>query len=81
MNAKLFAVLSAHANGSLDVSAPHVRSTTCFRRHASAERSYTHTVTDISGAWDALRKRAGVQCRLHDLRHTAATKMAEAGVP
>ena len=29
----------------------------------------------------ALRTKAGVQCRLHDLRHTAATKMAEAGVP
>ena len=26
-------------------------------------------------------KAAGVQCPLHDLRHTAATKMAEAGVP
>jgi integrase len=32
-------------------------------------------------AWATLRKRAGVICRLHDLRHTAATKMAEAGVP
>ena len=38
-------------------------------------------ITDITGAWEALRKRTGVQCRLHDLRHTAATKMAEAGVP
>ena len=26
-------------------------------------------------------RREGVQCRLHDLRHTTATKMAEAGVP
>jgi integrase len=38
-------------------------------------------VTDVTGAWKALRKAAGVQCRLHDLRHTAATKMAEAGIP
>ena len=38
-------------------------------------------ITDISSAWDTLRKRAGVRCRLHDLRHTVATKMAEAGVP
>jgi integrase len=38
-------------------------------------------VGDITTAWDGLRERAGVQCRLHDLRHTAATKMAEAGVP
>src|SRR5258708_23949905 len=32
-------------------------------------------------AWNELRKRAKVSCRLHDLRHTAATKMAEAGTP
>ena len=41
----------------------------------------TRPITDVTSAWEALRKRAGVQCRLHDLRHTAATKMAEAGVP
>lgn len=38
-------------------------------------------ITDITGAWDALRKKTGVRCRLHDLRHTAATKMCEAGIP
>lgn len=38
-------------------------------------------IRDITTAWDALRVRSGVRCRLHDLRHTAATKMAEAGVP
>jgi integrase len=38
-------------------------------------------VGDITTAWDTLRERCGVQCRLHDLRHTAATKMAEAGAP
>jgi integrase len=41
----------------------------------------TRAITDITGAWDALRKRAGVKCRFHDLRHRAATRMAEAGVP
>jgi integrase len=41
----------------------------------------TRPVGDITSAWDTLRERCGVQCRLHDLRHTAATKMAEAGVP
>jgi integrase len=38
-------------------------------------------ITDISSAWDSLRERAGVTCRLHDMRHTVATKMAEAGTP
>ena len=41
----------------------------------------TRPITDLSGSWSALRERAGVKCRLHDLRHTAATKMCEAGVP
>ena len=41
----------------------------------------TRPVGDITSAWDLLRERCGVRCRLHDLRHTAATKMAEAGVP
>jgi integrase len=40
----------------------------------------TRPVSDITTAWDRLRRAARVQCRLHDLRHTAATKMAEAGV-
>jgi integrase len=35
----------------------------------------------IKTSWNTVRRRAGVQCRLHDLRHTVATKMAEAGVP
>jgi len=41
----------------------------------------TKPIGDITSAWDTLRERCGVQCRFHDLRHTAATKMAEAGVP
>lgn len=39
----------------------------------------TRPIRDITTAWDALRKRAGVSCRFHDLRHTAATKLAESG--
>jgi integrase len=41
----------------------------------------TKPVGDITTAWDALREHTGIQCRLHDLRHTTATKMAEAGTP
>jgi hypothetical protein len=41
----------------------------------------TRPVGDITSAWNALRDRCGVHCRFHDLGHTAATKMAEAGVP
>jgi integrase len=38
-------------------------------------------ISTMKSSWTSLRDDAGVQCRLHDLRHTAATKMAEAGVP
>jgi integrase len=37
--------------------------------------------TTIKTAWNSLRRKAGVKCRLHDLRHTALTKLAEAGTP
>lgn len=32
-------------------------------------------------AWSKVRAAANVDCRLHDLRHTARTKTAETGVP
>lgn len=41
----------------------------------------TRSVTDISSGWDLVREATGVSCRLHDLRHTFCTRLAEAGVP
>jgi integrase len=32
-------------------------------------------------AWESAKKRAGISCRFHDLRHTGCTRMLEAGVP
>ena len=32
-------------------------------------------------AWEAAKKRAGVKCRFHDLRHAGCTRMLENGVP
>jgi integrase len=37
--------------------------------------------TTLKTVWGSIRDEAKVFCRLHDLRHTALTKMAEAGVP
>ena len=41
----------------------------------------TRPTTTLKTAWGSIRAVAKVNCRLHDLRHTAATKMAEAGTP
>jgi integrase len=41
----------------------------------------TRPVTTIKSSWESVREDAGVECRFHDLRHTAYTKMVEAGVP
>jgi integrase len=32
-------------------------------------------------AWESAKRRAGVSCRFHDLRHTGCTRMLEAGAP
>ncbi len=40
----------------------------------------TRHATDITWGWDQLRKGTGVRCRIHDLRHTFATRLAENGV-
>jgi integrase len=41
----------------------------------------TRPVTTIKSAWESVRETSKVQCRFHDLRHTAITKLAEQGVP
>ena len=41
----------------------------------------TVPMQSINSSWERVRTAAGLSCRLHDMRHTAATKMAEAGVP
>jgi len=44
-------------------------------------RAFISVLTDVKHGWNTLRKAAGVPCRLHDLRHTFATRLAENGVP
>lgn len=40
----------------------------------------TKRMARIEAAWYSTLKAAGIKCRIHDLRHCAATKLAEAGV-
>ena len=81
MNPQLFEVFSAHADWFTRRFGDTRPTYYLFPFGKPTPNDPTRPVTDMTSAWEALRKRAGVQCRLHDLRHTAATKMAEAGVP
>jgi integrase len=40
----------------------------------------TRPTSTMKTVWGSIRTEAKVSCRLHDLRHTALTKLAEAGV-
>jgi integrase len=80
MNGDLFALLSMHAAWFTE------KFGTAEPEHylfpfGSVPNDPTHPTTTLKTAWDSIRKDSGVSCRLHDLRHTALTKMAEAGVP
>ena len=81
MNSQLFTVLAAHADWFTAKFGDTRAGYHLFPFGKPTPNDPTRHITDMTGAWEALRKRAGVDCRLHDLRHTAATKMAEAGVP
>jgi integrase len=35
----------------------------------------------LKEAWEAVKERSGVKYRFHDLRHTAVSRMLNAGVP
>ncbi len=37
-------------------------------------------ITTLKTAFQAAKKRAGIRCRFHDLRHTAASRLLDAGV-
>ncbi len=41
----------------------------------------TRPMGDWKEAWEKAKRRSGVQCRFHDLRHTGCTRMLEGGVP
>jgi integrase len=79
MNTDLMTVLTSHRNwfaSSFDEIKPEYY-VFPFGSHANADPS--RYIRDIKTSWQNLKRRTGVSCRFHDLRHTVATKMAEAG--
>jgi integrase len=40
----------------------------------------TKPIASIKEAWEGAKERAGVKCRFHDLKHTAVSRMLDAGV-
>jgi integrase len=60
-------------------SAARARSHTSSR--LASHNQLTRPTTSMKTVSGSIRDAAQVECRLHDLRHTALTQMAEAGVP
>ena len=52
-----------------------------FRASCPYETDPARPIGRWKEAWEAAKVRAKVQCRFHDLRHTACTRMLEAGAP
>ncbi|MBI3470498.1 MAG: site-specific integrase [Candidatus Solibacter usitatus] len=80
MNQELFEILSAHAQWFTERFGETRQEFHLFPFGKPTPIDPTRPTTTMKTAWATIRDRAGVRCRLHDLRHTAATKMAEAGV-
>jgi len=81
MNAELLALLEEHATWYVERFGELNPAWYVFPYGKGWPEDPTRPTTTLKTAWTSLRREAGVECRLHDLRHTALTKMAEAGVP
>jgi integrase len=80
MNNDLFLLLSAHAAWFTEKFGAACPEHYLFP-FGSVPNDPTRPTTTLKTAWDSIRTDSGVSCRLHDLRHTAVTKLAEAGTP
>jgi integrase len=41
----------------------------------------TRPIKSLKEAWESAKRKSGVKCRFHDLRHSACTRLIERGVP
>jgi integrase len=81
MSEALYAILSGHATWFVERFGELRPEWFLFPFGANDQLDPSKPATDVKHGWQTLRRRAGISCRLHDLRHSAATRMAEAGVP
>ena len=81
INAELLEVLSAHRQWFIGRFGEPGAQHCLFPFGSPQPTDPKRAITDISSGWDLIRKAASVRCRLHDLRHTFATQLAENGVP
>ena len=78
MNVELYDLLAEHAKWFATSFGAAEEGFYLFPWGSPAPIDPARPTTTMKKAWGALRKIAGVQCRAHDLRHTVATKLAEA---
>lgn len=83
MNDELFEVIVDHGRWHADVYGEAEPQWFLFpeRIRPGKPADPTKPTSTLKTAWGALQRRSGVECRLHDLRHTAITKLAESGQP
>jgi integrase len=81
MNNDLFNALSVHAEWFTKKFGAAEPEHYLFPFGKPAPTDPTRPTTTMKTVWASILTEAKVKCRLHDMRHTAATKMAEAGVP
>ena len=82
MTANLKAVLGQHAAWYASKAGPVQPEWYVFPlMNRLAMKDPRRPVTSLKTAWESVRDKAKVSCRLHDLRHSFCTKLGEAGVP
>jgi integrase len=81
MNDDMFALLSMHAKWFTQKFGAARPEHYLFPFGKPSPTDPTRPTTTLKTVWGSIRREAKVSCRLHDLRHTALTKMAEAGTP
>ncbi len=79
MNDDLFALLTSHAGWFTHKFGEAKSEHYLFPAGKPQPTDPTKSTTTLKTVWTSIRTEAKVSCRLHDLRHTALTKMAEAG--